>query len=220
MPAPALYGWSAERHGTRRSEREARQTVEDPAGRAYLLVAAPPGSALDAGTGEARGGPLWALIGGIAVLARALRSGWRIAITPCDPRGRPIGATRRERVVDEQAAELRVSAIAGDRRLGPAPAVPGEVASWLPDEPLRRSGPMSTSRPRRACAARSSPGRAAPARELPSMSRTSARGLREPLRRSASHCASRASSSSVVCWKPSACRIWARWYSIVRPDQA
>jgi hypothetical protein len=61
---------------------------------------------------------LAAVIAGVLILVRALRSEWRLAVTPCDTEGRPQGITRRERVADEQAADARLTIIAQEIREG------------------------------------------------------------------------------------------------------
>jgi hypothetical protein len=82
-----------------------------------MVVAAPPGSALDAG-GELRGGVIGGLLGILPVIFRSGRRGWRIAVTPCDGQGRPKGRAHRERVSDQGAAESRAEVILADIRHG------------------------------------------------------------------------------------------------------
>ena len=88
------------------------QIAETPRGQRYTIVAAPPGSALDTGRGLPAGGAIGALISLVIVAVRSGRRGWRVAVTPCDERGRLTGATHRERVSDEASAEARTEAIA------------------------------------------------------------------------------------------------------------
>lgn len=87
------------------------QVAETPAGERYTVVTAPPGSALDAGERFGTGGVVGGLVAIGMVIARSARSGWRIAVTPSDGQGRPTGATHRERVADQDAAEARSAAI-------------------------------------------------------------------------------------------------------------
>lgn len=95
--------------------------AETPTGDHYTVIAAPPGSALDAGNGRALGGLLGALTAVVVVATRSLRRGWRIAVTPCDQRGRPTGTTYRERVPDEHAADTRTQHIVDMIRRGQWP---------------------------------------------------------------------------------------------------
>lgn len=104
------------------------RTAEAPTGQRYTVVAVPPGSALDAGTGRTRGGVLGVVLAVVAVLARSMRQGWRIAVTPRDERGRPSGATYRERVADEQGAEAQAQNIVGRIRSGQWPEEPQDGA--------------------------------------------------------------------------------------------
>jgi hypothetical protein len=76
-----------------------------------MVVAAPPGSVLDGGRGATRGGLVGAVLAVGILMTRSMRRGWRIAVTRCDDRGRTKGATHRERVADEMAAEARMQAI-------------------------------------------------------------------------------------------------------------
>ena len=103
------------------------RTAETPAGQRYTVVAAPPGSALDAGSGDTRGGPLGALLAVAVVVSRSLRRGWRLAVTPCDERGRPTGAVHRERVADERDAEARAEEIVGKIGAGKWPDSRGKL---------------------------------------------------------------------------------------------
>jgi len=102
-----------------------------------MVVAAPPGSALDAGD-NARGGVLGLLVGVIAVAVRSGRRGWRIAATPCDAKGRSLGRAHRERVPDEVVAEARVATIVEAICTGTWPSgrrvAEGTVAFWHGDE--------------------------------------------------------------------------------------
>ena len=76
------------------------RTAETPAGDRYMVVTAPPGFALDAGTGQTRGGLLGALLTVLTVVTRSMRRGWRVAATPQDQQGRPTGGTHRERLAN------------------------------------------------------------------------------------------------------------------------
>lgn len=92
------------------------RTAESPEGVRYLVVMAPPGSALDAG-GSAGGGPppLAALA---LVLFRSMRRGWRIAVARCDVNGRMTGPVHRERVAGEHEAVARTASILARIRAG------------------------------------------------------------------------------------------------------
>lgn len=94
------------------------QTVDAPGGERYMVVAAPPRSALDAGGKTPAGGLIGALVALLGVVIRSGRKGWRIAVTPCDRQGRSTGATHREQLADRGAAEARVGAILGAIRDG------------------------------------------------------------------------------------------------------
>jgi hypothetical protein len=87
------------------------QVAETPAGERYTVVTAPPGSALEAGGRFGTGGVVGGLVAIGMVIGRFARRGWRIAMTPSDGQGRPTGATHRERVVDQDAAQARSAAI-------------------------------------------------------------------------------------------------------------
>jgi hypothetical protein len=87
------------------------QTAETPDGQRYMVVTAPPGSALDASGGPPAGGIVGAVAALVMVFIRSGRRGWRIAVNPCDSRGRPTGTTHRERVADRAAAEARATAV-------------------------------------------------------------------------------------------------------------
>ncbi len=87
------------------------QVPETPEGQRYVVVAAPPRSLLDAGAGSPRGGLVGGVMAMTTALLRAGRRQWRIAVTPCDARGRPTGPTHRERVADQAAAEARAEAL-------------------------------------------------------------------------------------------------------------
>jgi len=100
------------------------QACVSPTGEQYRVVAAPPGSALDAGNGRSGGGALGVVVALITVAVRSGRRGWRIAVTPCDEKGRPVGATYRERVADQGAAEARAEAISAAIRDGRWPEPP------------------------------------------------------------------------------------------------
>lgn len=100
------------------------QVAETPAGQRYTVVTAPPGSALDAGGRFGTGGVIGAIVAVGMVVARSARRGWRIAVTPCDGQGHPTGSTHRERVADQQAAEVRSAAVVLAIRSGHWPEPP------------------------------------------------------------------------------------------------
>ena len=87
------------------------QVPETPDGQRYVVVAAPPGSLLDAGAGTPRGGVVGGLLAVTTALLRAGRRQWRITVQPCDARGRPVGRPHCERVSDQAAAEARAEAL-------------------------------------------------------------------------------------------------------------
>ncbi len=100
------------------------QAAETPTGQRYMVVAAPPGSLLDAGAGSTRGGPTGGVVGVVIALFRAARPGWRIAVNACDQHGRSTGPAHRERVPDEAAAERRTTALIAAIREGRWPEPP------------------------------------------------------------------------------------------------
>lgn len=100
------------------------QAAHTPAGDRYMVVAAPPGSALDAGVGRTGGGLLGGFVALVIVLVRSGRRDWRIAVTPSDEKGRPKGATYRQRVPDQLVAEARSDAIIRAIRDGRWPEPP------------------------------------------------------------------------------------------------
>lgn len=102
------------------------QTAVSPAGQQYMVVAAPPGSALDSGGPFPAGAVLGGLVALVSVGFRAGRRGWRISVTPCDRQGRPTSAIYRERVTDQGAAEARTEVIILAISDGRWPDTPGE----------------------------------------------------------------------------------------------